>query len=66
MDKWLELILGIILFNLSIYLWISSSTLGNFWDFGMAAWILFKGTLLWVLVLTGILFLVLGINDLRK
>jgi len=66
MNKWLEILLGLILVNVAIYLWVSSSQLGNFWDFGNAAWILLKGGILWGIIFAGIVFVILGISDLKN
>ena len=62
MNKWLEILIGLVLVNLSIYLWVSSSSWGAFWDFGSSAWILLKGGVLWGIILAGLLFVILGIT----
>jgi hypothetical protein len=66
MNRWLEIIIGLVLVNLSLYLWISSLQWADFWNFGIAAWILLKGGFLWVIILLGILFIALGITDLKN
>lgn len=66
MNKWVEILIGLILVNLSIYLWVASSDWGAFWNFGSAAWTLLKGGFLWVLIIAGILFVILGITDLKE
>lgn len=64
MNKWLELLVGLILIILGII--ISYSTLGaGFWNFGHAAWEFLKGGIVWFLLGLGLLFLLLGISDLK-
>jgi hypothetical protein len=66
MNKWLEILFGLVLLNLSIYLAVSSSAWGEFWSFGSAAWTFLKGGFLWALFFAGILFVILGISDLKE
>lgn len=66
MNKWFEILFGLILLNVSVYLAVSSSGWGAFWDFGNAAWIFLKGGFLWGLFFVGILFIILGISDLKE
>ncbi len=60
MNKWLELLVGLILvvgavvFALKVPAW------------GAAAWEFFKGGLVWFVGLIGLLFLLLGISDLKE
>lgn len=60
MNKWLELLVGLILvvgtvvFAMQIPSW------------GTAAWEFFKGGLVWFVGLIGLLFLLLGISDLKE
>jgi hypothetical protein len=61
MNKWLELLLGLILVLVPIYAWIT-----NFWGFGDAALSFLKGGLVWLVLLIGLLFIVLGISDLKE
>jgi hypothetical protein len=61
MNKWLEILVGLILVLAPIYAWLI-----NFWNFGEAALNFFKGGLIWIILLIGILFLVLGITDLKQ
>ena len=68
MNKWLELLLGLILLNGIIILaflsqnWTWLNTSFNFWN---AAWVFFKGGLVWFLIMIGLLFIMLGISDLK-
>jgi len=61
MNKLLEIVVGLILLLLPIYMWIVNS-----WGLGDAAVMVFKGLLVWVLIFVGLLFIALGINDLRE
>jgi hypothetical protein len=65
MNKWIELVIGLILVNLSIYIFAFSFQWGDFWNFRHAAWILVKGGIFWGIVFAGILFVILGISDLK-
>jgi len=70
MNKWIELILGLILFIGAILVaWASSAYswvfLGKDLNFLHAAWILLKGGLFWFVLLIGFLLIILGINDMK-
>lgn len=61
MNKWLEILVGLILIVAPIYV------LGmNLWNMGNAAIIFLKGGIIWFFILIGLLFLLLGINDLKE
>ena len=70
MNKWTEILLGLILIIGTILVaWYSSANAWsiagislNFWH---ATWEFFKGGLAWLIMLIGLLFLMLGISDLR-
>ncbi|MDO8509008.1 MAG: hypothetical protein Q7S27_04975 [Nanoarchaeota archaeon] len=64
MDKWSELLLGLILVIVPIVIAFYSQSWGA-WDFWSAAWNFFKGGLFWVVVMVGVLFILLGISDLK-
>ena len=66
MNKWAEIILGLILLNSAILVWSYSSQWGVFWNFGTAAWEFFKGGLVWIVILMGFLFIMLGVSDLKE
>lgn len=66
MNKWFELVIGLILLVGTILLGWYSADLGAFWDFRQAAWTVLKGGLVWVFIMTGILFILLGISDLKE
>ncbi len=61
MNKWLEILLGLILVIAPIYAWLT-----NVWGIGDAALTFFKGGLVWFVILIGLLFLMLGISDLKE
>lgn len=61
MNKWLELIIGIVFLIAAIIAWAY-----NFANFGEAALNFLKGGLMWVVIILGIVFIVLGINDLKE
>ncbi len=66
MNKWTEILLGLILLNGAILVWSLSQGWGNFWNFGTAAWEFFKGGLIWFAILIGFIFIMLGISDLKE
>jgi len=66
MNKWLELILGLILVVGAILVAWYSTMWGGFWNFRHAAWEFLKGGVFWFVVLIGILFIILGISDLKE
>jgi hypothetical protein len=69
MNKWTELLLGLILINVAIFVWGYSANwevLGVSLNFGTAAWEFFKGGLIWFIIMIGLLFLLLGISDLKE
>ncbi len=65
MNKWLEVLLGLILIIGGILLWYYTLGLG-IWDFGTAALEFLKGGVVWFILLIGLLFLMLGISDLKE
>ena len=71
MNKWVELLVGLILvIGVILIAWASSAynwiLFGKDFNFLHSAWIFFKGGVFWVVMLIGILLIVLGINDLRE
>jgi hypothetical protein len=60
MNKWIEILLGLIFLNGAIFTWWV-----NFWNFGEAALNFFKGGLVWLVILVGFIFIILGISDLK-
>lgn len=65
MNKWLELLIGLILVVVAILVWGYSYQWG-FWDFGTAAWEFLKGGLIWFVLMIGALFIMLGISDIKE
>jgi hypothetical protein len=64
MNKWFELLVGLILVIGAIVVAFYSQTWGA-WNFWNAAGEVFKGSLFWMVVGIGSLFILLGISDLR-
>jgi hypothetical protein len=65
MNKWNELFTGLFLLIASILVGYYTAGIG-FWDFGTPAWEFLKGGLIWGVIILGILFLILGITDLKN
>lgn len=61
MNKWLEILVGLIFVIAAVIAWIS-----GFWGMGQAALIVLKGGIIWLLIIAGLLFLLLGISDLKE
>ena len=60
MNKWLSILIGLILLVLSIYF------VGlNVWGMRYAAITIFKGMIVWVIFFIGLLLIILGITDLN-
>jgi len=62
MNKWLELLIGLILL-------IGAILVVSYWfpqSWGIPAWNVFKGGLVWFVGLLGLLFIMLGISDLKE
>jgi len=66
MNKWLELLIGLVLIIAAVLVWAYSLSWGSFWNFGTAAWEFLKGGVVWFVILLGILFVLLGISDLKN
>ena len=64
MNKWLEILLGLILVIVAAYAWLANGGVG-IWGLGSAALTFFKGGIVWLVILIGLLFLMLGISDLK-
>lgn len=60
MNKWIEILLGLIFLNGAIITWAF-----NFWHFGEAALSFFRGGLVWFVILIGFVLIMLGISDLK-
>ena len=64
MNKWMEILLGLILIIVAVLVWGYSYNWG-FWNFGTATWEFLKGAVVWFVIMIGLLFLMLGISDLK-
>ena len=68
MNKWIELLLGLILINGVILIaWYSGdwTLFGRSLNLLTPAWIVLKGGIFWFVVMIGLLFIMLGISDLK-
>ncbi len=70
MNKWGELILGLILLvALVLISWASAAYSWTIWgkDFNLlhAGWLFLKGGVFWLVAMIAVLLIILGINDLR-
>ena len=61
MNKWLEILLGLILVIVAVLAWVLYPS-----SWGAAALAFLKGGLVWFVILIGLLFLMLGITDLKE
>ena len=71
MNKWTEILVGLVLVIGTILVaWYSGANswtwLGLSWDFRSAAWVVLKGGFAWFVFFVGLLFLLLGISDLKN
>ena len=64
MNKWAEILLGLILVIGAIIIAFYSMNWGT-WDFARPAWTFLKGGLFWLVLMVGALFILLGISDLK-
>jgi hypothetical protein len=60
MNKWFEILLGLILVIAAVVSWVALPS------WGAAALAFLKGGIVWFVILVGLLFLMLGISDLRE
>ena len=65
MNKWNELLAGVLLIIIPIIVAFYSQTWGA-WNFWSAAGVFFRGGLFWFIVMIGVLFVLLGISDLKE
>tara|TARA_Y100000310_G_C20701337_1_gene830229 strand:- start:6636 stop:6821 length:186 start_codon:yes stop_codon:yes gene_type:complete len=61
MNKWAEILIGLILVIIAVYVWMI-----NIYGFGTAALEFLKGGIIWLIIMMGLLFLMLGISDLKE
>lgn len=62
MNKWVELILGVVLLVGTIALVLPGMPLDSW---GYAAWAFLKGGLTWIVAITGLILIVLGISEIK-
>ncbi|MBI2629697.1 hypothetical protein HYW76_01220 [Candidatus Pacearchaeota archaeon] len=62
MNKWIELLLGLILVIVPIYVAWSMKLYG----LGSAAIVVLKGGIIWAIIGIGLLLILLGISDLKE
>ena len=60
MNKWLELLIGLVFLIAGVSAWIM-----NLWGFGAAALAFLEGGIVWFVLMIGALFILLGISDLK-
>jgi hypothetical protein len=60
MNKYLEILIGLVFLLAPIYVWITNS-----YGFGAAALAFLKGGLVWVFLGIGAMFLLIGLSDLK-
>jgi len=65
MNKWLELLVGLILVIGIILVAFWSHGSGR-WDMWSSAWIVLKGGVFWAIFGAGVLLILLGITDLKN
>jgi hypothetical protein len=61
MNKWIELLMGVVILIIAVYAWGM-----NLFQFGDAALILLKGGIVWMFIGVGIILIFLGISDLKE
>ncbi len=69
MNKWVELILGLVLLIAAILVGFFSQNwivLGKDLNFLHSAWIFLKGGVFWFVIMISLLLIILGINDLKE
>jgi len=71
MDKWAEILLGLIfLIGAIMVAWFSSvyswTLFGKDFNFLSSAWIFLKGGIFWFVAMIGFLLIILGISDLKN
>ena len=69
MNKWAEILIGLALIIIAVLIGFYSQTwtiFGKDLNLLHAAWILLKGGIFWLVILIGLLFLLLGISDLKE
>ena len=60
MNKWLELLIGLVLIALAISAWGM-----DFYGFGEAALLFLKGGIIWLVIMIALILILLGISDIK-
>ena len=60
MNKWLELLIGLVLLCLAIFAWGM-----NAYGFGESALLFLKGGIIWFVIMIALLLILLGISDIK-
>ena len=71
MNKWAEILIGLILIiGMVVIAYYSSiqdwTVMGKSFNFWHAGWEFLKGGVFWMVIMVGLLFLMLGISDLKE
>ncbi len=71
MNKWLEILIGlVILYGVILVTFLSSSQawtiFGKNLNFLHSGWIMLQGGIFWILIMIGLLFIILGISNLKE
>ncbi|MEM4325898.1 MAG: hypothetical protein QXU40_01190 [Candidatus Pacearchaeota archaeon] len=71
MNKWIEIILGLVILVIGVIIaWASSeyswTIFGKDLNFLHSAWIFLKGGLFWFVIMISIILIIIGINDLKE
>ena len=71
MNKWLEISIGLILvIGMILVAWYSATYSWTFFgknlNFLNAGWVFLKGGIFWFVIIVGLVFILLGINDLKE
>jgi len=61
MNKWIELLIGLVFVIVAVYLGGM-----NLFGFGAAALVVLKGGIIWGIIMIGLLFVMLGISDIKE
>ena len=66
MNRWLEILLGVVIIAVIFAFTWSSPAWGSFWNFRHAAWEFLKGGFVWGILMIGILLVIVGISDFKS
>lgn len=66
MNKFVSILLGLVLIAGAVLVWHFSSDWGSFWNFGTAAWEFLKGGAMWLVILIGVALTIIGVSELKE